>query len=186
MQDQRTVPPGTCHCGCGETPEIAPQSSSSKGWVKGQPKRYVFGHHARGRKNVRRLSDVDYVIDPVTGCWVWQLAVNGRGYGQARVEGRRDRQFPAHRVMYERHRGPIPAGLVIDHLCRNRRCVNPAHLEPVTGIENIRRGINVKLTLEQAREIKYSDASGRYLAKRFGIAEQTVCGIRKGRAWKDA
>lgn len=77
-----------------------------------------------------------WVVDPLVGCWVWTAASNGRGYGRIWVDGR---PHPAHRVAYEIHVGPIPAGMEIDHLCRNRGCVNPAHLEPVTRRENLRR-----------------------------------------------
>lgn len=51
----------------------------------------------------------------------------------------------AHRVAYEIANGAIPDGLVLDHLCRNRRCVNPSHLEPVSSLENLRRGIGYRL-----------------------------------------
>lgn len=71
-----------------------------------------------------------------SGCWLWHGArcgPAGREYGKIG-----DRYI--HRVMYERHVGPIPPGLDLDHLCRVRLCVNPAHLEPVTRGENIRRG----------------------------------------------
>ena len=77
-----------------------------------------------------------YVIEE-TGCWSWVGAKNSEGYGSWWVGGRHHR---AHRVMYERTKGPIPDGLVIDHLCRNRDCVNPDHLEVVTNRENIMRG----------------------------------------------
>lgn len=70
------------------------------------------------------------------GCWEW-LASRSDGYGRVTWQGR---QRPAHRVVYELLVGPIPAGLQIDHLCRNRGCVNPAHLEPVTQRENLMRG----------------------------------------------
>lgn len=69
------------------------------------------------------------------GCWTWGGATNGT-YGQFRVY--RSIVF-AHRYAYERWVGPIPEGLTIDHLCRNALCVNPAHLEPVTVLENLRR-----------------------------------------------
>jgi len=60
------------------------------------------------------------------------------GYGRARWDGRRFR--PAHVVAWELCRAPVPAGLQIDHLCRNRACINPNHLEPVTSRENTLRG----------------------------------------------
>ena len=71
------------------------------------------------------------------GCWEWIGAKTRKGYGTWNLAGSRR---PAHRVMYEKHRGPIPDGLQIDHLCRKRDCVNPDHMEPVTTKENTLRG----------------------------------------------
>lgn len=70
-------------------------------------------------------------------CWLWTGNKTIGGYGLIR-DGNRRRC--AHRVLYELLVGPVPDDLVIDHLCRNRLCVNPAHLEPVTNRENILRG----------------------------------------------
>ena len=70
-------------------------------------------------------------------CWEWVGHLN-KGYGMIYSEGRNVR---AHRVSYEMFVGPIASGLEIDHLCRNTRCVNPSHLEPVTHKENGRRAI---------------------------------------------
>jgi len=69
-------------------------------------------------------------------CWVWQGAGNGRGYGLVRVA---DKLKYVHRVSFELMMGAIPSGLEIDHLCRNRACWRPDHLEPVTHQENMRR-----------------------------------------------
>jgi len=74
------------------------------------------------------------------GCWNWNGWLTLDGYGQCRAP--RGSKQMAHRVAYEMFVGPIPVGLVIDHLCRNRSCVNPAHLEAVTQRENLARGIN--------------------------------------------
>jgi hypothetical protein len=74
------------------------------------------------------------------GCWEWLGAKNG-GYGRFHLRSQGPgRATAAHRVSYELLVGPIPDGLTLDHLCRNRGCVNPAHLEPVTNKTNILRG----------------------------------------------
>lgn len=76
-------------------------------------------------------------------CWLWTGPLSDSGYGLL-IEKRGGSQtnHRAHRWSYEHHVGPIPDGLVIDHLCRVRHCVNPLHLEPVTSAENIRRGVS--------------------------------------------
>lgn len=70
-------------------------------------------------------------------CWIFEhAAASSNGYGRFSLNGR---TVMAHRIAYELVKGPIPPGLFIDHLCMNRPCVNPDHLEPVTHTENIRR-----------------------------------------------
>lgn len=72
------------------------------------------------------------------GCWPWLAAKTSTGYGNyGKAKGV---NVLAHRHAYELTRGPIPEGLVIDHLCRTRICCNPAHMEVVTNEENLRRG----------------------------------------------
>ena len=85
---------------------------------------------------MRTKPDDRYAVDPVTGCWNWTARKTTHGYGMLGVK---KKTVMAHRYFFERFVGPIPVGLQIDHLCRNRGCVNPMHLEPVTARENSRR-----------------------------------------------
>lgn len=117
---------------------------------------------------------------------MWQRSLGSGGYGKIYVG--RGRMALAHRVYYERLVGPIPAGLQLDHLCRNRACVNPAHLEPVTGGENVRRGMSPKLTAGDIPRIFAMRAAGalhREIAAAFGVTKQNIGDILKGDAWAD-
>lgn len=82
-------------------------------------------------------------IKLVSDCWWWTGAYTPNGYGKfytGRNENKKRIFVGAHRYSYQIFKGSIPEGLVLDHLCRNKRCVNPRHLEPVTTKENVARG----------------------------------------------
>lgn len=170
-----------CACGCGLPAPIAKQTNKRLGHVAGRVIKYRQGH---GR--IKRDPVPYFVIDPDTGCWVWQRSLNNGGYGVLFHTGKNRK---AHRVYYEQHHGPIPDGAEIDHLCRNRACVNPAHLEAVGRHENIRRGAATKLNADQVREIRAAYAAGgvtyKVLAQRFGISVPHVCEIVRRVQWKD-
>ena len=85
------------------------------------------------------------------GCWTWQGYVRRRdGYAGFKWNGKTG---AAYRFSYELHNGPIPDGLQIDHLCRNRACVRPDHLEAVTGAINVARGVRLVRTCECGRDV---------------------------------
>lgn len=176
-----SVSAGLCGCGCGGRTSLAKQNDPVRGYVKGEPVRFIHGHHSRAPKKLQRYTVEDCSHD--TPCWIWQLAKQGTGYGKTVHSGR----FAlAHRVYYERFKGPIPEGLVLDHLCRNRACVNPDHLEAVTHIENCQRGQagRRKLTAAQVLEIRASDEGSSVLAARYGVDRGSIKNIRARRTWK--
>lgn len=112
-----------CACGCGEM---------------ASPKhRFVYGHH---RRRPSEITEADYDVRDMgheTPCWIWRHATNNKGYGILNRSAAPSKK--AYRVSYVQHRGEIPAGLGIDHLCAQPACVNPWHMEPVTNAENTRR-----------------------------------------------
>lgn len=101
--------------------------------------------------NLRERIESKFIPEPNSGCFIWVGALSELGYAMLSIstenKARRQKQFRAHRLYYELERGPIPEGLVLDHLCRVRCCVNPYHLEPVTSGENVSRGGRSLLTV---------------------------------------
>lgn len=103
-------------------------------------------------KRKRNLTLVERLVrdsvNAIGGCRVWLLTKERGGYGVIFVTATRQNKL-AHRVSYEEFVGPIPEGLQLDHLCRNRACINPLHLEPVTAKENVRRGRGPRAAAER-------------------------------------
>lgn len=135
-------------------------------------------------------------ICPDTGCWIWQGAKNGAGYGHL---GHRGKTLLAHRVSYEAFIGPIPTGALLRHNCDNRACCCPQHLAPGTYAQNTidqyvrgRRSIQrtfgasngqAKLTAEDVAMIKVDPRSACALSKEIGVSRQQISRIRKGIYW---
>lgn len=165
---------GLCMCGCGESAPTAPKTSKQRGLIKGQYCRFIKGH------NGRALSKVQYVIDSA-GCWLWQRHIRKDGYGYM---GR----GLAHKVFYERARGPVPKGKELDHKCRVKRCVNPDHLEPVPHPINVRRGASPqKLNEAKVAEIRARYAIGNIsqqaLADEFQVSQPLIGLVVRYKAW---
>lgn len=133
-------------------------------------------------------------------CWPFTGNTN-KGYGQLKcvIDGKHV-QVHAARVAYELEVGPIPEGYEIDHLCVTANCCNPAHLEPVTHSENMRRvwdrGTHIghlsgaahgraRFTEEQVEQIKSSPLSARALARELGCDKSLICRIRNGKTYQE-
>lgn len=116
-------------------------------------------------------------------CWLWPYAVNAQGYGQLQVKNQR---FEAHRWLYELLKGKPPHKSELDHVCRNRSCVNPEHLEAISHKENCRRGYNAKLNEEKVVAIKklFGTKSQAEIAKAYGVSRATIGLIFQGKRWK--
>lgn len=139
-------------------------------------------------------------VDPDSGCWLWTASLRPNGYAQFNAGDHRI--VRAHRWSYEQCRGPVPAGLDLDHLCHNldlscpggptcrhRRCVNPWHVEPSTRAANLAAGrgaeTNRRRASRQTRCKRGHPLSGPNLRVRATGARQYVaCGLERTREWR--
>lgn len=136
LEQRYGLPPKQCKAdGCEK------DGTEGHGWCYLHYRR--FWRHGDPQVTSRIVGDDDarfwaYIEkDPATGCWVWTGTLSADGYGVINVGGKRRY---THTWYYEEHVSPVPDGLEPDHLCRNRPCANPGHLELVTHRENILRG----------------------------------------------
>lgn len=130
-----------CKCGCKQETRIVQRTGRRP---KGTSYDYLPGHHLPRlwQQNTQPLAErlQRWTRPDPSGCWLWIGAKTSKGYGHL-SQGRGKKEY-AHRVAYVLAYGAIPAGYVIDHLCRTPACVNPAHLEAVPPRQNSLRGIH--------------------------------------------
>lgn len=165
-------------------------SVNGRKWVQGTLKeRFLF--------KVNKFSGVD-------GCWEWDGALTGKGYGAIQEGSTGSRVLLAHRVSYEIFNGQLVRGMCVMHKCDNTTCVNPAHLVLGTSSDNAKDAIakgrkfipnpgkgeanpRSKLTLEQAKFIKANpQMMHTELANMFGLSPNCIRSVRIGRTWRDA
>jgi hypothetical protein len=122
--------------------------------------------------------------EPNTGCWLWYGAWGGGGYPVVNLYCV---NYAAHRVAYEHFVGPIGEGLQLDHLCRVRCCVNPAHVEPVTPIVNTMRGDTAAAKNAAKTHCPMGhpySGSNLYIAPKTGDRMCKKCSREHTRAWR--
>lgn len=174
-----SVGSGFCRCGCGERTRVAPQDYPKRGIRKGEPQQFVKQHQARRRKA--------FIVNPETGCWIWQGYTIPQGYAMQSIDGE---SKLVHVLHWERLNGSVPppgpdGRYELHHLCGDKACVNPGHLELLSRLGHSRKHPR-KVTIEMAREIRAAtDAPSAQLAERYGIAQVTVEFIRSGRTWRE-
>ena len=202
------IPYGYCHWGCGQKTNLSTQNRPQRGFMRGEPVRFVRGHAAPPPQSARSHFDKYLVPGAPDECWLWKGWQDRKGYGMLEVGSKRDgtrRRVSAHRLSYELNVGPIPASMSVCHRCDMPLCCNPAHLWLGTHVENMadrdakertRSGSPFtaghtyqtrKLTSEMVAAIRARLAQGEKevaLAREFGVSETTMWRVARYKAWR--
>jgi hypothetical protein len=126
------------------------------------------------------------VAEPNSGCWLWLLSDGSHGYPQGSmptVMG--ERVSLAHRMSYLAYNGEIPDGYEVDHLCRNRCCVNPSHLEATTKHANRARAYGIKVAKDHVSSDGCSVCGSEYHTQASGIMVCKKCHNRRNKKYKE-
>lgn len=169
-----------CLCGCGRVTAITKNTRAERGQIAGQHVSYIRGHVRRKHPHGYEVRDCGYK----TPCWVWG-SCGPHGYGMI-WDSDQQKLRTAYGFFYEKKNGKPKNGLQLDHLCRNKPCVNPDHLEEVTQTVNVRRGAQTKLTEEKVVEIRALSGSGiinAEIARRYEISKTHVSRVLLGESW---
>lgn len=142
---------------------------------RGKYNDYKVGHHRR--------KPLTYTIDNITGCWIWQGS-RGGGQGEYGSIYKDGKSVLAHRFFYEEKHGKISEGLELDHLCKNKRCCNPDHMEAVPHVINMRRSKTTKLTEEDVLYIRNSQETNVILALLYNVSESHISRIKNKVKWR--
>ena len=168
-----------CECGCGLPAPISKETDATKGVVRGQPRRFIQYHNGHEKLDPTRHTVVDGGFS--TPCWRYSGYIDRKGYGIIKSKIRPARL--AHRISYEIAHGPVPPGLELDHLCRNKWCINPDHLEAVTHTENMQRGAVTTLNKELVLAIRSDRRRVQDIADQYGISRTSVMDVRYKKTW---
>lgn len=188
---------GMCHCGCGRQTTIAAYARGRGSARRGEPCRFLPGHHGRQRTGIAARFWAKVDIQGPDACWRWLGARKRTGYGN--VGGPGGHTMLAHRVAWELTHGPIPVGAFVCHRCDNPPCCNPAHLFIGSPADNMadkaKKGRSphgeqhsgARLTESDIRAIRAAWAEGGMsqsaIARRFSTSQTTVSLVVRGRLW---
>ena len=122
--------------------------------------------------NLSQRLQIKIKVDLLDGCWLWTAGLFQSGYAQISIK---NKTYRAHRISYEFWKGKIPEGLVIDHLCRNKSCINPNHLEAVTPSVNVKRGITIRIPKTHCKQGHLYNKENTYIEPN-GHRHCRICG----------
>lgn len=173
-----------CACGCGKRVKLAKWTKD--GYVKGQPMTFLQGHYPRTQALM--TDPARYTVEDrgyVTVCWITIAVKDKDGYG---VMGGGKRSLVGtertHRRSFKQNIGPIPDGMHVHHLCEQKACVRPDHLELRNPTQHMRD--HSSLTIEMVRAIRSSTKTQEALAEEYGVTRSHIGYIKRHRVWLDA